>query len=334
MVWLISLVVAVALIFGGFYYWARHRALVAAEPHGQPSVRRLWLLVEALTLVGAVFLLAGGSIAASENWQNLSDWGHVTIFAGAGVLFLMIGLRLRRITQSAVARVTGTVWLACVGCIAAATAIAAHDVYAQRGPVTTLATGIAISACSAALWLAFKHEWQMAGLFSGMTITICGAILTVTGTASPWLAVSLGMWALGLGWTILGRWYPDPLWSSVPLGTALALISPSFSVWDHGWVFVVAIVTAAAAMAASVPLKNSMLLIAGTISLACYIVAAVARYHRALFGLPGTLAIAGILILAIAVVTARIWHATLPPDDGGLEDLIGQPPRPPIPRTS
>jgi len=333
MAWLISLVVLVGAIFAVFYYWARHRALAAAEAAEQPSAGRVWLLVEALTLIGGGFLLAGGSIAASERWPDISDWGHVAIFLGASALFLGIGLRMRGITQPAAQRVIGLVWLSCSGCAAAATGIAVHDVYQGNVAVTTVACGATIAACSGALWLAFRHEWQMAGLFAGLTITLCGAILTIATHAGVWLVIALGMWALGLGWSVLGIWYPDPLWTSVPLGNALALLAPAFAVWSHGWVFAVGIATAAAAMAISIGLRNSLLLSAGAVCLAGYITAAVARYYRMLFGLPVTLAISGIVVLGIAVATARIWHITRPSDDVP-GDLLRKPPRPQVPRTT
>ena len=334
--WLISLVVAVALIFGAFYFWARQRARGGEVQASQPSMPRIWQVVEALTLVGIVFVLAGGGIAAGERWQYLSDWGHVTVFAVAAALFLIMALRMERFEVAALERLTSVSWVFCLGCAAAGASIAVHDVYGRGGPVTTLATGLVISAGSIGLWLTFRHEWQMAALFAGLTITLCGSILTVTGTAPPWLAVALGLWALGVGWTILGMWYPDPLWTTVPLGAAFGLLSPAFVVWDHGWVFAVGILTAAAAMAASVPLKNGLLLTFGTVTLAGYLIATVARYYQVLFGLPGTLVIAGVLLLALAVVTGRLWHGTRLPEDD-LRDLIRQLPqrpitRPPVPR--
>jgi len=287
----------------------------------QPRARRLskgrvLLLAEALALMGSLFLLAGGSVAASERWRELTDWGRVSIFAGAGILFLLLGLRLRHFTQPAVQHVAGFAWLASLASIATAVGIAARDAYAQSGEVTALATGVAISAYSAGLWLAFRHEWQLAGLFAGLTTTICGAILTVTGSSAPWLAVALGLWALGLGWTLLGMWYPDPLWTTVPLATAFALIAPAFAVWNHGWVFAVGIITAAAALLASVPLRNTLLLMAGTAALTGYLMAAVVRYHRVLLGLPATLAICGVVLLALALAGALVWQAIRPTDRG------------------
>ncbi len=332
MVWLIALLVVVALIFGAFYLWARRRATAGAEPHeGRLSKRWVLLLTEALALIGGIFLLAGGSIAASERWKDMTDWGHVAIFAGAGILFLLIALRMHQINQPAAVHAAGFAWLASVACVAAATAIAAHDVFSQPWEATALVAGIAISVYSGGLWLAFRHEWQMAGLFTGLTTTIIGAILTVS--AAPWLSVALGLWAFGLGWTLLGMWYPDPLWTTVPLATAIALIAPAFAVWNHGWVFAVGMVTASAAMLASVRLRNTMLLTAGTATLAGYVTAAVARYYRLLLGLPGTLAICGIAMLALALVAARFWQTMRPPG-GGPDELVRQPPRPRLPRTS
>lgn len=326
MLWLIALVVVVALIFAAFYLWARHKATAGAEPHaGRLSKRWVLFFTEALALIGGIFLVAGGSVAATERWMDITDWGHVAIFAGAGILFLLIALRMREFTQPAAAHAAGFAWLSSAACMATGTGIAVHDVFAQPWEVTALAAGIAISVYSGGLWLAFRHEWQMAGLFIGLTTTICAAILTVTGSAAPWLTVALGLWAFGLGWTLLGLWYPDPLWTTVPLATAIALIAPAFAVWNHGWVFAIGIATAGAAMLASVPLRNTMLLTAGATTLAGYVMAAVARYYRVLLGLPGTLAICGLVLLALALVAATFWQTMRPPE-GGADQIVRLPP--------
>ena len=60
----------------------------------------------------------------------------------------------------------------------------------------------------------------------------------------------------GLGW----QRYVEPLWVTVPSGVILALIAPALAVGEHGWVYAIGIATAAAAMAASVRLRNTPLL--------------------------------------------------------------------------
>src|ERR1022692_625303 len=108
--------------------------------------------------------------------------------------------------------------------------------------------------------------------------------------------------------------HPPPLGTTVPLGVAIALLGPIFAVWDQPWVYAIAIATAASAMAASIPLRSTLLLTAGTLALFGYLTAAVVRDLRASIGLPATLAICGVLLLALAVAMARVRRGVRPKD--------------------
>ncbi len=60
-------IVVLALIFGGFYYWAQRQGLLAAgHPAEEQGGRRISLLTEAVAYVGAILLLAGGIAAISQ----------------------------------------------------------------------------------------------------------------------------------------------------------------------------------------------------------------------------------------------------------------------------
>jgi ABC-type transport system involved in multi-copper enzyme maturation permease subunit len=66
-------------------------------------------------------------------------------------------------------------------------------------------------------------------------------------------------------------------------------------------------------MAASVPLRNTPLLALGTLAMFGYVTSAVIRYFRQSLGVPAALAITGVLILGLAVVSARLMRAAHPP---------------------
>ena len=331
---LISLVVVVGLIFGGFYYWARRQGLVAAEPaaDGPQGGRRVSLLTEAVAYVGAILLLAGGGAAIGQRWNDITDWGHVGVFAGAAVFFLLVGVIVRGVGEPAVQRLAGVVWFVSVAGVAGAVGFVTHDVYGNTGAVSVLAVEVAITLYSAVLWLVRRRALQNVALFAGLVVTICGTIVTVAGAPAPTLAFTLALWGFGLAWAVLGwRRYAEPLWVAVPLGVVLALIAPSVAVGDHGWVYAVGIVTAAAVMAASVPLRNAVLLALGTLAMFGYVTSAVVRYFHESLGVPAALAITGVLILGLAVVSARLMRAAHPPKPGepGAEKPSPQhPPKP------
>jgi hypothetical protein len=179
---------------------------------------------------------------------------------------------------------------------------------------------------AAALWLIRRSALQSLALFAGLVITILGVadIITVpAGTGSvpapapnlptPVLAIALPLWVFGLAWAGLGwRRYVGPLWVTIPCGVILALIAPGFAAGHYGWMYVIGIATAAAAMAASVPLRNTPLLALGALAMFGYLTAVAARYLHQSPGGPSALAITGVLVIGLAVVSARLMRAARP----------------------
>lgn len=306
MLGLIPVVLLVATACGGFYYWLSRRSLAAEQRSNRQNLRSVSLMTESVAYFGATLVLAGGGVAVGQAWGDFTDWGHVGIFAGTALFFLVIGLAVLNVSEPAIQRMIGMVWFVSTASAGAAAGIAAAAVFGAHGPVTTLVIGLTITVYSAALWLIHGREPQMVTLFTGVTITVCAVIITIAGGAGPRLAIALGLWALGIGWLIVGWQYPQPLWSTVPLATVIALIGPSLAVWSHGWVFVIGIATAAAAMAASVRVRSTTLLVAGTLTLFGYASAAVVRYYHQSLGLPATLTVCGVLLLVLAVIMARV----------------------------
>jgi hypothetical protein len=126
-------IVILALIFGGFYYWARRQGLLATEQAAEEqSDRRISLLTEAVAYVGAILLLAGGIAAVSQRWNSLGDWGQVGVLAGAAAFFLLVGILLRRVREPAIQRLVGVVWFLSAACVGGAAGSAADDVSATK----------------------------------------------------------------------------------------------------------------------------------------------------------------------------------------------------------
>jgi hypothetical protein len=315
MVGLLLVIVAVVLIFGGFYYWARRQGLLITEQaaEGKQGTRRISLLTEAVAYIGAILILAGGIAAVAQQWHSITGWGRVALFAGTAVFFLAVGIVVRRVHEPAIQRLVDVVWFLSVAGVAGAVGFAAHDVYRNTAAVTALAVGVGITVYSAALWLVRQHALQNFAVFTGLVVTICGVIVAIDDSA-PSLAFALALWVFGLVWAGLGwQRYVEPLWVTVPSGVILALIAPALAVGEHGWVYAIGIATAAAAMAASVRLRNTPLLALGALAMFGYVTSVVVRYFHESLGVPGALAIAGVLILGLAAVTAQLMRATHPP---------------------
>lgn len=307
------IIVAVGLIVGSFYYWARRQGLLAAGPAapGEQGRQRVSLLTEAVAYVGAMLLLAGAIAAVGRRWDELGSWGRVGVLAGAAVLFLVAGILVRHVSEPAIQRLAGVVWFLSAACAGGAVGFAASGVYGNTGAVTVLAVGLGVTAYAAALWLARRRAWQNAALFAGLVIAICGTIATIAGGPGPVpvLAYALPLWGFRLGWAGLGwRRYVEPIWVTMPCGVILALIAPAPAAGEHGWLYAIGIATSAAVMAAAVPLLNTPLLALGTLAMFGYVTSAVIRYFHQSLGVPAALAVTGALILALAAVSARLMR--------------------------
>ena len=236
------------------------------------------------------------------------------------MFFLLAGIIGRRVREPAIQRLAGVAWFLSVAGVAGTVGLAAHEVYGNNNAaVTAIAVGLAATVYAAALWLVRPGALQNLALFAGLVVTIlgmAGIIVTVAGGASSarWLAFALALWVFGLAWAGLGwRRYVGPMWVTIPCGVILALIAPSLAAGDHGWVYAIGIATAAAAMAASVPLRNVPLLALGALAMFGYVTSVAVRYLHESLGVPSALAITGVLIIGLAVVSARLVRAAHPP---------------------
>jgi hypothetical protein len=312
----VLLVAVIGFLCYGFYAWAHKQGLAGGEARQSEEGRagHVSLLTEAVSYVGVILVLAGGIAAIARRWGDISDWGHVGLFAGAALLFLLVGAVLFEARDPALQRVVDVVWFVSVAGVAGAAGFAVHDVYDKSGQLTALLVGICMAAYSAVLWLLRKHALQNIAVFISLVVTICGTITSITHGSAPWLAIMLALWAFGLTWVVVGwrRWV-EPMWATVPLGILLSLVAPAFGLAEHGWVYTIAIATAVAVMAASVPLRNTPMLAMGTIALFGYVTSMVIRYFADSLGAPTALALTGALILALAAVGTRLLRVMKQP---------------------
>lgn len=324
------IIVLVALIVGGFYYWARRQGSLTEDQVTveEQGTRRISLLTEAMAYVGAILLLAGGIAAIGQRWNDMADWVQVSVFAGAAAFFLLVGVTVRRIREPAIQRLVGVVWFLSVAGVAGAVGLATRDPDGTTSTFTLLAVGVGVSVYSAALWMVRRHALQNAALFAGLVATICGTIVAISDPA-PALAFAVALWGFGLAWATLGwQQYVQPMWVAVASGAVLALVAPSLAIGDHGWLYAIGIATAATAMATSVPLRNAPLLALGTLAMFGYVTAAVVQYFGDSLGAPAALAVTGALIIGLAVVTTRLMRATHRPTPTG--PVAGKPSTPAV----
>lgn len=307
---LVVLVVVVATVT--FQSWSR-RSDAPAEGSEPTRPARVSLLTEAVAYVGAILVIAGGATAVGQRWEDISDWGHVGILAGAAALFLLAGALVRQVAEPAIQRLVSVLWFVSVAGVAAAVGVASGQAFDASAEQVVLDIGVGICAYGGMLWLARRRSLQQVAVFVGTILTAVGAVGVLAGGEPPTLPAALLLWALGITWALLGwRRYVEPAWTAIPLGVLLALYSGTIAVGEHGWFYAIAIGTAAAAMALSVPARNPVLLATGTVAMFGYVTSAVVRYFGDALGVPTALTLTGLFILGLALVTARLLKAARP----------------------
>jgi hypothetical protein len=322
------IVVVVAVVAGGFAYWARVR--VRPGTVGGAGVpregRRVSPLTEAVAYVGAILLLAGATTAIGQRWEDLGRWGRVGVVAAGAALFLQLGSLVRPVREPAVQRLVGVSWLVSAVGVGWAVELVTADARGEPYDHTALVTGLAVTGYATVLWLLRRRTPQNLAVLAGLIVTVTGLVIALGGADSP-LSFGLALWGLGVAWALAGwRRYVEPVWATIPAGVVLALFAPSVAVGAHGWLYAVAIGTAAVVMAASVPLRSPPLLGLGAVAMFGYLTGAVVRYFGDSLGVPAALAVTGLLIIGLAVVTARLARATRPaPATGGPPGEPGEP---------
>jgi hypothetical protein len=311
------LFVAVAATAAAVEYWLwlqrRSGADTRADEYSDPRpVRPISLATESLATAGAILVLAGSGVAISQHWLLVTNWGRVAILAGVALSFLIAGFVVRWLTASASQPLTELMWCASSGCVAGAAAMASAAVYRQPVAVTVAITGGSLALYSVTLWLLCRREMLMVAAMAGLIGGFCGAMAVLVTYGPLWLVVGLGLWMIGIAWTILGWLYPEPLGTSLAVGVALALAGPAVAVHEQGLVYVVGIATGVAAMAVSVPLRNVVVAAFGSCALFGYITAVVLRYADRSLGVPASLVIIGLVLIGLALVTVLLGRASRP----------------------
>ena len=304
MLQIILVAAAACVIIGGFAYsyWAQGHGRWEVTAH--PSPRRISLLTEAMGYAGAVLVIAGVAAAIDQRWDAVSDWSHVAVDADTAALFLAMGVLLLPVHDAAIQRLIGVVWLASAVGLGAAIAFAAHDVYDLSGHGAVIATGLGTAAYAMVLWLARPAALQNLALFAALAMTVGGVVAVYAGDEPP-MPYALALWALGVGWAVAGGLAAKgPYRADVPFGAILLLLAPSMALHDDGWMYAIAIGSAAAVMALSLATRSTPLLVLGTLFTFGYVTSAVLRYFSDSLGAPATLATTGLVIIGLTVTCA------------------------------
>lgn len=277
-------------------------------PAGDTPARptRVSLLVEAVAYIGTVLVLAGVAAAFQRSWHRLGDTPRLTVLAVATVLFLGAGLFARRTREPALQRLTGVVWAVSVATFAGSVGVVgAH--YELSGQAQFVLVATSATAYAAALWAAQHQALQESVLFLGTLVSVAAIVNAAVAEPDPWM-VAVPIWAVALAWAAAGWWRRVAPWSvAVALGVVAALLAPATIGDPNALRFGLGIATAAAVMTVGVLVDLVPALALGAAAALGYTVGAVTYYFGGTLGVPASLAVAGLVVLAGALAAVR-WR--------------------------
>jgi hypothetical protein len=302
------LLLLVAAVVGGVFTWMRARRpeLLHEGPEEEHAPRRISLVMEAVGYIGTILVLAGAFAFAQQHWDDISEAGRLAILAVAAGLFLGIGVFVLSSTEPALRRLAAVTWAVSVAAFAGAGGMVNLLLDTSgKTPFLTIATSTA--AYAVLLWLLHRHGVQQAAAFAASCVAVASIVNYTVTDASGWM-IAVPLWAMGVAWAAAGWWRRvDPWYVAVPLGLLVALIAPATIERPSGLRFGLGIATATAVMALAVIGRFTPALAMGAVAELGFVIGAVTYYFGDTLGVPASLAIAGLLILAMAAAAAH-WH--------------------------
>lgn len=304
---LVLLLVVGALVAGIAAWIKQHRPELpespAAEEAHPPGIS---LLMEAIGYIGTILVLAGAFAFAQQHWNDIAEAGRFAILATATAVFLGIGGFVLSSTEPALRRLAAVTWAVSVAAFAGSAGMV-NVMLDTSGKTPFLSTATSTAAYAVILWMLHRDGLQQAVAFGASCVSLASIVNYMITDASGWMIV-LPLWAFGVTWAAAGWWRRvTPWFVAFPLGLLVALIAPATIDQPSGLRFALGIATATTVMTLAVVAKATPVLAMGSVAELSYVIGAVTYYFGDTLGVPASLAIAGLLILAMAAAAAR-WH--------------------------
>ncbi len=290
-------------------------AILGLEREKPKVSRRIPLVTEALGYLGLLLILA--ALFAILGKLDLGLRSSETVLGVLVVVLFAGGWALRSSPEPALQRLAGVQWVASVAALMAFVACVSVDLLpgnaarnSDQGVRVWASVGVASAAYELLLYRSRRKAPQLLAAFATTVVAVPAVILLVLSGPSDAsvTAGALGGSALGLVWLTLAR---RGIARPERMASALAALAIAlFPMWIGAASIPVAIavgmVSTAGLMIASVAWRETTLLWAGAAGLFIYVAWFIGRYLSDALGLPMALLLAGVALLALAVLTARL----------------------------
>ena len=267
---------------------------------------RASLITEALGYLGAALAAAAAAVLVGRAWNDASSGLRILLPGAASLVMVAAGWSLRSSADAAIARLASVLWLIAAGLAGWFGGQLASDGFDASDRGVVLGVGIGATVTAVPLYLVRRRTLQQLAVIAGLMVLAAG---TFYGSV---MSVALAYVVIGLAWTALG-WMEraEPRRVSLTLGPLAGLTGALVASGDTTNVGVwLGIAISVVLVAASVSLRHTPMLGLGVAGLFAFSVWAISYYFGATIGTPLVLLVAGVVVLTIAFVAARLRGLT------------------------
>jgi MFS family permease len=137
--------------------------------------RRLTLVAEVATYLGAVIALSGGAAIVGPNWDRIGLVGQLAIGVAIAAVALIVGRWLMGIGELGTERLGSFLWMVGAGGMALATGAVMNSIDPKEGAWYPLAIGGVVLAVGLALWRNLERPLQLLTAVIGVVLVGIGS---------------------------------------------------------------------------------------------------------------------------------------------------------------
>jgi hypothetical protein len=294
-------------------------AILAAEHPQTPGpaapTRPVSVMVELLGYLGGILAIIGAGLLAAQFWQDLATWTRLSLLGLVAAALWAAGAMVSEHADPALGRLRGVLWLLSSAAVAFFTALFAAEVVELSGEAVALVAGLATATQAGVLWWRRPRPLQQLACLAGVVAATGGGVAVLGGSETP---VGLSIWAVGVGWVLLGwRGLLPPAVVALPGGAVVLLLGAQ--AMAAGWEaagLLLGLASAVALLGAGMRGRRLALAGAGIWGVVMFLPATVVHFFAGTVGVPVLILLAGVVLLTVTMVLLGVrlpWsQATTP----------------------
>jgi len=267
--------------------------------------RRLPLVAEVVGYVGAVIAITAAGVAIHQFWTHVPPAVELAFAAVVAIGLFGAGSVLRTGTEPAFVRLRSVLWLlATAGAAGFVAVLSRRYLHLSDSNVALLSEG-AWLACAIPLWWRTRSVIQHLAVFGGAVAIVETGVDRAHPNAGS-LAFGLALWALAALWGVaVYRGYLVPRTAGLLVSGIGVLAGAIIAMDDAAAGQVLALATVAGLLSAGIVLRRVLLIVIGAVGTLYVIPDAATRYLPGSLAAPLAMAVAGLLLVGIALWLAR-----------------------------